>query len=140
MERFDQAHRFAALGATQSPILGCWIGQLRACWCSGARAGEKLPDFVEQMTISVAEKAVISDLDKASGQDVLKETTDELLGADGAVSGFSGVRVFVAKGDLVTSHFQDTIVTDRSGSKEPLLAPRPLRTGFESFQSSGSSR
>jgi hypothetical protein len=92
------------------------------------------------MTITVAEEAVISDLDKASGQDVLKETTDEFLGREGAVPGFSGRRVFVAKGYVIIFHFQDAIVTDRSGSKEPLLAPRPLRTGFESFQSSGSSR
>ena len=112
MERFDQAHRFTALGATQSPILGCRIGQLRVCWSSGARAGEKLPDFVEQMAISVAEEAVISDLDKASGQDVLKETTDEFLGSDGAVPGFSGRRVFVAKGHVIIFHFQDAIVTD----------------------------
>jgi hypothetical protein len=140
LERLDQAHGLAALGAAQRLVLRCWIDQLRVCLFSGARAREKLPDCLEQLAITVAEEAVISDLDKASGQDVLQETTDEFLGSDAAVPGFSGVRVFVAKDHAIISHIQDAIVADGSGSKEPLLAPRPLRTGFESFQSSGSSR
>jgi hypothetical protein len=64
------------------------------------------------MPITVAEEAVIPDLDKASGQNVLQETADELLSTDGAVPGFSSLRVLVAKGDVIVFHFQDTIVTD----------------------------
>ena len=112
LERLDQAHGLAALRAAQSLVLGRWIGQRWVCLFSGARGREKLPDFVEQLAIAVAEEAIIPDLDKASGQDVLQETTDELFGTDGAVPGFSSVRVFVAKGDLIVFHFQDAIVAD----------------------------
>jgi hypothetical protein len=140
LERFNQAHGLAAPGAAQRLVLGCEMDLLRGCLFSSVGVPEQLPDLVKQIAITVAEEAVTSDLDKALGQDVLQETTDEFLGSDDVVPGFSGVRVFVAKGHAIISHIQDAIVADGSGSKEPLLAPRPLRTGFESFQSSGSSR
>jgi len=86
---------------------------LRVCRFSGARAREKLLDFVEQMAITVAEEAVIPDLDKPSGQDMLQETADELLSSDGTVPGFSSLRVFVAEGHAIIFHIQDAIVANR---------------------------
>jgi hypothetical protein len=112
LERFDQAHGLAALGAAQSPILGCWIGQLWVFLFSSVGVPEQPPDLVKQMAITVAEEAIIPDLDKAPGQDVLQETTDEFLGSDAAVPGFSGVRVFVAKDHTIISHIQDAVVAD----------------------------
>ena len=112
LERFGQAHHFAALGAAQSPILRCWMGQLRVSLFSSARAREQLPDFLEQLAIAVAEEAVIPDLDKALGQNMLQETPDELFGGDGTVPSCPGLRVLVAKGDLIVFHSQDAIVTD----------------------------
>ena len=61
------------------------------------------------MAIAVAEETVIPDLNKAFGQDVLEEATDELLSSDGAVPGFSRLGVFVAKGPLVILECQDAI-------------------------------
>jgi hypothetical protein len=66
------------------------------------------------MPIAVAEEAVIPDLNKAFGQNMLQETPDELFGGDSTVPGCPGVRVLVAKGHLIIFHFQDAIVTDRN--------------------------
>jgi hypothetical protein len=62
------------------------MGLLRSCWFSSVGVPEQPPDVVKHMAITVAEEAVIPDLDKAFGQDVLhaKRTPDELFGTDGA--------------------------------------------------------
>ena len=125
LERFDQAHGLAALRAAQSPVLGCWVGLLRGCLFSSVAVPEQPPDLIKQMALAVAEEAVIPDLDKAFGQDMLQETPDELSSIDGAVPGCSGARVLVAKGDLVVFHFQDAIVTDRC--REPDTSKQLLR-------------
>ena len=46
------------------------------------------------------EETIVTHLDKALGQDVLKETVDEFLGRQRAELGLAGVGV-VAEGDLV---------------------------------------
>jgi hypothetical protein len=56
LERFDQAHGLAALGAAQSPILGYWMGLLRDCWFSSVGVPEQPPDVVKQMAITVAKE------------------------------------------------------------------------------------
>jgi len=43
---------------------------------------------------------------------LLQEATDELFGGDSAILVSPGFGVFVAKGDVIVFHFQDTIVTD----------------------------
>jgi hypothetical protein len=43
------------------------MSQVRVGLFSSARASEKLPDCLEQLAITVAEEAVIPDLNKATG-------------------------------------------------------------------------
>ena len=54
----------------------------------------------EPLSVARAEEAIVTNFDKALGQDVLKEAADELLGGQGASSEFASVRGSVAEGHL----------------------------------------
>ena len=62
------------------------------------------------MTLTGTEETVIADFLEAFGQDVLQETTDELLGGQGAGFPVAGGAVAVTKGDLTLLKFKDTPV------------------------------
>jgi len=57
------------------------------------------------------EEAIVTHLDKAFGQNVLQETVNEFLGGERAEPGVTGVG-FVAKGDLIILHLDDTAVAE----------------------------
>ena len=65
---------------------------------------------METVTLARAEEAVIANLLKAFGQDMLQEAADELLGGEGAGFPVAGGAVTVAKGDLALLEFEDTVV------------------------------
>ena len=75
---------------------------------------KELSDPVKQVALTMAEEAVIPDLDQAFGGHVLhaERATDELLGGDSAMPVFPGIGVFVSKGDLIIGQFQDAVVAD----------------------------
>ena len=56
------------------------------------------------------EKAIIPDFDKAFGQDVLQEAAHELEGSQGAAFDFTGLGIFVAKGDLSIFQFENELI------------------------------
>ena len=58
-----------------------------------------------------AEEAIVAHLDKALGQDVLKETMDEFLGGQRAEPGLTRVGC-VAEGDLVILHVHDAAIAE----------------------------
>lgn len=62
------------------------------------------------MTLTGAKEAVVADFLKAFGQDVLQETTDELLGGEGAAFPMAGGPVAIAEGDLTVLKFKDAAV------------------------------
>jgi len=63
--------------------------------------------------VAVGEDAVMSDLDKARGQDVLEEAADEFEGRQDHGAGSGGIaRVAVPEGDVVFSDGLDAVVGD----------------------------
>ena len=56
LERFDQAHSLATLGAAQKLILGWWMGLLRSFWFSSIGIPEQPPDVVKHVAITVAKE------------------------------------------------------------------------------------
>jgi hypothetical protein len=47
------------------------------------------------------EEAIISDFDKAMGEDMLEEPAEELQSRQGAVARLTGLGILVFKGDLI---------------------------------------
>jgi hypothetical protein len=73
---------------------------------------QKDSNLVQQGAMSGAEQAVVAHFDKAWRQDVLQEAPDELLGRQGAGSGFVGVGLLIAKGDLVIFKVKQAVVAE----------------------------
>jgi hypothetical protein len=69
-----------------------------------------MPGLVEAVTLAGAEEAVIADFLETLGQDVLQETTDELLGREGAGFAVAGGAVTVTESDLTLLKFEDTAI------------------------------
>ena len=64
------------------------------------------------MTRAGTEEAIVPDLDESLGQNMLQETTNELLSGEGAEPGLICAGFGVAEGDLPISQLEDTLVTD----------------------------
>jgi hypothetical protein len=58
------------------------------------------------------EEAIVTNLNKSPGEDVLQEAAHELLGRQGAAFEFAGVSGAVAKGDLAVGQFENALVAD----------------------------
>jgi hypothetical protein len=69
------------------------------------------------MPLAGGEEAVIADLLKALGQDVLQETADELLSREGARLPATGSPVTVTEGDLTVLTFENPVV-GKSNAKD----------------------
>ena len=76
------------------------------------RGGEVGAQRFELLTMGGTEEAIVTHLDKALGQDMLKKAMDEFFGGQGAELGLTGVG-FVTEGDLVILHLDDAAVADR---------------------------
>jgi len=62
--------------------------------------------------MSRAEQAVVTDLDEATGKDVLEKATNELLGGDGATPGLVSGGVFERESDLAIIELAEAVVAD----------------------------
>src|SRR5262245_17332009 len=64
------------------------------------------------MSVRGSEQAVVTDLDEAFGQDVLKEGADNLLGGNGRESGPISGRILVGKSHLAILEGEDPAIAD----------------------------
>jgi hypothetical protein len=62
---------------------------------------EKKSQVGQEQALRGAKEAEIADLDEASGQDVLEEAADELIGGEGTKLVPAGIGRAVTEGDLV---------------------------------------
>jgi len=62
--------------------------------------------------MSRAEQAVVTDLDEATGKDVLEKATNELLGGDGATPGLVSGGVFERESDLAIMQAAEAVIAD----------------------------
>ena len=60
----------------------------------------------------MGEKAIVTDFDKAPGQDVLEKAADELESGQGAGCELAGVGSAKAEGDPAIGQLQDAVVAD----------------------------
>ena len=58
------------------------------------------------------EQAVVADLDKVFGQNVLKETVNELFGGQGAELGLAGAGGAITESDLIIFHLDEAAVAE----------------------------
>ena len=79
----------------------------------GGLRGELGAERGELLTVGRTEQAIVTDLDKAPGQDMLQETVDEFLGGQRAELGLARVG-FVTERDLVVLHLDDAAVAERN--------------------------
>jgi hypothetical protein len=66
----------------------------------------------QEQALRGTEEAEITHLDEASGQNVLEEAVNELIGREGAELVLAGSGRAVAKGDLVVFELDQTVVAD----------------------------
>jgi hypothetical protein len=66
----------------------------------------------QEQALGGAEETEIADLDEASGQDVLEEAVDELIGGEGTKLVPAGIGRAVTEGDLVVFEFDQAAVAD----------------------------
>jgi len=90
-----------------------------------------MADPVETVTLARAKEAVIADFLEGFGQDVLQETTDELLGGQGARFPMAGGAVTVAESDLALLKFEDTSVGESDAKNIRGQIPERCLTGAD---------
>ena len=66
----------------------------------------------QTLTATRGKKAIVADFDKALGQDMLQEATDELCGREGTGLEFAGVGGSVAEGYSAVYQLEDAMVAD----------------------------
>jgi hypothetical protein len=79
------------------------------------------------------EEAIVADLDKALGQNVLKETVNELFGGECTELGLAGAGGAVLESDLAVFHFDDAAVAESNAKdvgREILEGGAAVADGF----------
>ena len=104
-----EEHRLATVGTQE---FGLHLGWVRH-WLGFGRGGELAEDLAHGCQASPScgrEEAIVADLHKAFGQDMLQETMDEVLRTQGTTFFCTGFGVTIAKRDSVTFQLEEAVV------------------------------
>jgi hypothetical protein len=64
----------------------------------------------QQITQGGGKEAIVTDLDKALGQDMLQKAAQELFSGQGAAANVAGVRLAITKGNFALLNLEDTVI------------------------------
>src|SRR6266496_1232146 len=127
-----EEHRLATVGTQE---FGLHLGWVRH-WLGFGRGGELAEDLAHGCQASPScgrEEAIVADLHKAFGQDMLQETMDEVFCSQGTTFFCTRVGGAVAKRDSATFQLEETVVAQGDAENVRGEILQRIETGAHAF-------